>query len=81
MSSRCQCLVQGEALGNVRLVKVRCVRRDVHEYPLVPVINTIQVQKRIVEVAVSPCITNPLILGTTWPGFKTSAKEMFVHGP
>lgn len=40
LSGQCVChqsMIQSGALGNAQLVKVRCVYRDVHENPLVPV--------------------------------------------
>lgn len=33
-----QSLIQGEALGNAQMVKVRCVQRNIHEYPWVSVL-------------------------------------------
>lgn len=64
-----QSLVQGEALGNACLVKVRSVYRDVREYLLVPIIIKFREQKHIVEVAVGPRLTHSLILGANWPEF------------
>lgn len=39
-------------------MKVRCVHRHVHEYPLVTVIIKFNGQKYRVEAVVSPCLTN-----------------------
>lgn len=44
-----QRLVQGEALGNAHLLKVRCVRADVHEYPMVPIVIEFRGQKHRAE--------------------------------
>ncbi|XP_067305555.1 uncharacterized protein [Pseudorasbora parva] len=52
-----------------RVVKVRCVHGDVVEYPVVPITIQFRGEKHNVEVAVSPHLRHPLILGTNWPAF------------
>ncbi|XP_048039104.1 uncharacterized protein LOC125263947 [Megalobrama amblycephala] len=64
-----QSLILSGALDASRLVKVRCVHRDVVRYPLVPVIIQFRGQKHSVEVAVNPHLRHPIILGTNWPAF------------
>uniref|UniRef100_A0A8C2BR64 Gypsy retrotransposon integrase-like protein 1 n=1 Tax=Cyprinus carpio TaxID=7962 RepID=A0A8C2BR64_CYPCA len=64
-----QSLMQPGALDTSRVVKVRCVHGDVVEYPVVPIIIQFRGQKHSVEVAVSPHLRHPIILGTNWPAF------------
>ncbi len=65
-----QSLVQPEALDMSCMVRVRCVHRDVAEYPVVRLAIQFRGQKHNVEVAVNPHLRHPLILGTNWPSFK-----------
>ncbi len=51
------------------MVRVRYVHGDMVNYSLVSVANKFRGQKHRVEVAVSPHLRHPLILGTNWPGF------------
>ncbi len=62
-------LIQPEALDKSRVVRVRYVHGDVVNYSLVSVAIKYRGQKHRVEVAVSPHLRHPLILGTNWPGF------------
>ncbi len=64
-----QSLIQPEALDKSRVVRVRYVHGDVVNYSLVSVAIKFRGQKHRVEVAVSPHLRHPLILGTNWPGF------------
>lgn len=73
-------LVQGEALGNARMVKARCVHRDVHEYLLMPVIIKVWEQKHNMEVAVNSLLTHPLVCGENWIAFRALVTEIFVDG-
>lgn len=65
-----QGLVQGEALANAWLGKVRCVLEDIHEYLVMPIIIQFQEHKSIVEVAGSPYLTHPLTWGPIDQGLK-----------
>ncbi len=51
------------------MVRVRCVHRDVVNYPLMSVAIQFRGQKHSLETAVNPHLRHPLILGTNWPGF------------
>ncbi len=59
--------MQQRALDTKRKVKVRCVHREVADYPLVPVSITFQGKTHRMEVAVNFHLKHPLILGTDWP--------------
>ncbi|XP_060782398.1 uncharacterized protein LOC132889677 [Neoarius graeffei] len=75
-----QNLVQDEALGGAQLVKVLCVHRDVHNYPLVSVHIFFQGEKFIVKAAVNPRLTHSIILGTDWPGFGELMSQLVKSG-
>ena len=64
-----QRLVRSEALVEASSVSVRCIHRDVHEYPLVPIKIRCGGKKHSVKAAVSSSLTHPLILGLDWAGF------------
>ncbi len=61
--------MQQRTLDMSRKVKVRCVHRDVADYPLVPVSIKFRGKTHRMEVAVNPHLKHPLILGTDWPAF------------
>ncbi len=61
--------MQQRALDMSRKVKVRCVRADVADYPLVPVSIKFRGKTHRMEVAVNSHLKHPLILGTDWPAF------------
>uniref|UniRef100_A0A8C1SK78 Gypsy retrotransposon integrase-like protein 1 n=1 Tax=Cyprinus carpio TaxID=7962 RepID=A0A8C1SK78_CYPCA len=65
-----QSLIQAGALDTGRMVKVRCVHGDIVEYPVKAIAIQFRGQKHNVEVAVSPRLRHPLILGTNWPAFE-----------
>uniref|UniRef100_A0A9J8C322 Gypsy retrotransposon integrase-like protein 1 n=1 Tax=Cyprinus carpio carpio TaxID=630221 RepID=A0A9J8C322_CYPCA len=65
-----QSLIQSGALDTGRMVKVRCVHGDIVEYPVKAISIKFRGQKHCVEVAVSPRLRHPLILGTNWPAFE-----------
>ncbi|XP_077069902.1 uncharacterized protein LOC143722376 [Siphateles boraxobius] len=64
-----QSLIQPEALDMSRMVRVRCVHRDVVKYPLMSALIKFRGQNHSVEVAVYPHLRHPLILGTNWLAF------------
>uniref|UniRef100_A0A9J7ZU93 Gypsy retrotransposon integrase-like protein 1 n=1 Tax=Cyprinus carpio carpio TaxID=630221 RepID=A0A9J7ZU93_CYPCA len=65
-----QSLIQAGTLDTGRMVKVRCVHGDIVEYPVKAIAIQFRGQKHNVEVAVSPRLRHPLILGTNWPAFE-----------
>ena len=70
-----QRLVRSEALVEALSVLVRCIHRDVHEYPLVPPIEIrCGGKKHSVKAAVSSSLTHPLILGLDWAGFPQAVR-------
>ena len=50
-------------------VSIRCMHRDIHKYPLVPIKIHYQGKKHSLKAAVSSRLSYPLILGTDWVGF------------
>ncbi len=74
-----QNLVQPEALDTSCMVQVRCVHRDVAEYPVVHLAIQFRGQKHNVEVAVNPHLWHPLILGTNLPSFKVLLGVLYAY--
>ena len=70
-----QRLVRCEALIEASSVSVRCIHRDVHTYPLVPIEIHYGGKTHRVKAAVSPSLTHPLILGLDWAGFPGAVSE------
>ncbi len=64
-----QSLMQQRALDTNRKVKVRCVHREVVDYPLVPVSIKFWGKMHRVEVAVNSHLKHPLIFGYRLAGF------------
>lgn len=50
-------------------MEVKCVHRDIHQYPVVSLVLKFKGKKHRVKTAVSPRLLYPLILGPDWPGF------------
>ncbi|KAJ8349751.1 hypothetical protein SKAU_G00248810 [Synaphobranchus kaupii] len=71
-----QSLVRPEALVPACWVTIKCVHRDIHKYPIVPVEIRIKNETHILEAAVSSRLLHPLILGTDWTGFKLVAEKL-----
>ncbi|XP_051571299.1 uncharacterized protein LOC127450889 [Myxocyprinus asiaticus] len=65
-----QRLVQHEALGTAKTVRVKCVHGDIHNYPVVTLMIKFRGTKHRVEATVSSRLTHTLILGTDWPEFR-----------
>ncbi len=64
-----QSLMQQRALDTSHNVKMRCVHREVVDYPLVPVAIKFRGKTHKMEVTVNSHLKQPLILGTDWPAF------------
>ena len=69
-----QRLVRSEALVEASSISVRCIHRDVHEYPLVPIEICYGGKKHRIKAADSSSLTHPLILGLDWAGFPQAVR-------
>ena len=63
-----QRLVRPGALVEASRVSVRCIHGDVHEYPMVPIEIRYMAKTHRVKAAVTPSLTQPLILGLDCAG-------------
>ena len=69
-----QRLVRSEALVEASSISVRCIHRDVHEYPLVPIEICYGGKKHRIKAADSSSLTHPLILGLDRIGFPQAVR-------